>query len=251
MRPEMLERTRELERTHWWFQGRHRLLTELQARLGMENALILDAGCGTGFARRDLSEAGMVVGLDACVDALLCRREPHGMDCVARMEAAPFGNDTFDLVLALDLIEHIPDDRKALREMHRICKPGGHLFITVPAYRWLWSAHDRALGHQRRYASKELELAIREAGFEIVRLSHLVTSVFLPAACVRLVRRGSHRLDGESDLSPVPLPLNAVLSWLMRIESRLMWRMRLPFGLSIVALARKPDGSQEAAELET
>jgi len=240
MRADEFSKMRSLENVHWWFGGRRYLVRGLIRRLGLRNPVILDAGCGTGFARRELAEAGTVIGLDACEAAFTPQADSHQVGgCIALIERAPFAHDTFDLVVAMDVLEHLEDDGPALREIHRVCRPNGYLFVTVPAYEWLWSRHDDALGHRRRYSAAELAAKVREAGFAVCSSSYLVTAVFPCAAAYRILRRRSVQEPVTSDLFPVPRPLNFILKLVMRIECWLAWRMNLPFGLTAFVLARK------------
>lgn len=239
MKSDEFAKMRALEDSHWWFRGRRYLLRALVSRLGIRNALILDAGCGTGFAGKELAGAGTVISLDATEAAF--GEGLTGLSCIATIEDTPFSDNTFDLIVALDLIEHLPDDQPAIREMHRICKPGGHLFVTAPAFQSLFSSHDRALGHYRRYSAGSLARSIGAGGFEVERLSYVVSSVFPIAAAYRRLRRKRAGKDSTAtDLFPVPEPFNCFLSLLMRVESRLVWHMRAPFGLTAFALAVKP-----------
>jgi len=245
MRADEFAKMRALESTHWWFRGRRYLLRSLVRRLGLHNALMLDAGCGTGFAGRELSPAGRVVSLDSTEAAL--GTDFRGTACIANIEDTPFPAETFDLIVAMDLLEHLADDQPALREMYRICKPGGFLFVTVPAFPTLFSSHDKALGHFRRYSTSSLKESVGGAGFAIERLSYTVTSVFPLAAAYRMLRRKKASADSTAtDLFPVPEPLNWALSLIMRMESWLGWRIRLFFGLTAFALAMKPrsEGAQ-------
>ena len=230
---------RTLENTHWWFKGRKYLLRDLIRKLALHDALILDAGCGTGFAREELGSGGMVVGLDASIEALSLTTSIKESKCAAQIEQAPFQNDTFDLITALDLLEHLIDDVRALQELHRICKPGGHLFVTVPANQKLWSQHDKVLGHRRRYSIEELCDKVRKAGFTVCRSSYYVSAVYPLAAAYRSLCRKSGRQNENSDLAAVPKPVNSLLAALMRLESKLVWSSGLSFGLTAILLARK------------
>jgi SAM-dependent methyltransferase len=236
MKADEFAKMRALEASHWWFQGRRALLRSLVRRLGLKGALILDAGCGTGFAAEELSAGGIVIGLDAAAEALSPGLESA---CIARVESVPFADEVFDLIVALDLLEHLEEDERALKEMYRVCKPDGYLLVTVPACRWIWSRHDEVLGHRRRYWAGELADKLGAAGFGVCRCSYLVSSVFPIAIFYRLIRRMRAGYAAASDLSPVREPMNCLLGALMRLESRLMWHLRLPFGLTVVALARK------------
>ena len=250
------EKMRALGGTHWWFLGRKHLLRALlRSSIESDGApssgrdfkslpndgipLILDAGCGTGVAEDILSDLGHVVGIDIAPKALAGRSPtcPESL-CVASVNAAPFPDETFDLVVALDIIEHIEDDGAVLRELYRICRPGGRLMITVPAYQWLHSAHDEALGHYRRYSARRIRRLMRDAGFRLGKLSYCVTAPFPAAVAFRLLRRLLGNREG-SDLFEVPRALNSILTGIMRVEAAFLRRMNLPFGLSIVAIGEK------------
>lgn len=218
------------------------MLRTLIRNLSLQDSLILDAGCGTGFARIELGTAGTVIGLDSSIDAFATNRE-HTSDCVASVERTPFPDAAFDVVVALDLLEHLDDEETALRELYRVCKPGGHLFVTVPAYQWMWSRHDEALGHHRRYSAKDLRNKVRHAGFSVHRISYVVSTMFLAAAAYRCIRKLLGKEGTGTDLAPVPEPLNMLLSGLMRMEVALAWLGVLPFGLSVMLLARKDNSS--------
>jgi SAM-dependent methyltransferase len=248
MRADEFAKMRALEETHWWFQGRRELLRSLARKLDLRDALILDAGCGTGFARKELGSMGTVIGLDAAEEAFAadpgeprCIEGERRTGCLALIEKTPFHSDSFDLIVSLDVLEHLEDDLAALIELHRICKPGGYLLLTVPAYAWMWSTHDEALGHRRRYSAGRLSGVVRAAGFEVCKLSYLVSSVLPAAAGYRLLKRKAGKDTETSDLFPVPRPINWVLGALMKLESRLVWRISLPFGLTVALLARKTD----------
>jgi len=243
MRAAEFEKLRALGETHWWFLGRKYLLRALlESESTGREMLILDAGRGTGIAEEELGRLGTVVGIDIAQEAVAPEGSPAlGLLSIASVEAAPFPDGTFDLVVALDLLEHL-DDARALRELHRICRPGARLLITVPAYNWLWSRHDQALGHRRRYSAGDLRRRISDAGFAVSKLSYAVTVLFPLAAGFRLVRR----LFGGagSDLFEVPRMLNSVLALLMRVEAGLLRHLNLPFGLSVLAIGIKAQGAE-------
>lgn len=240
MRREEFEKMRSLEGIHWWFQGRRCLLRGLLERLSLSNAIILDAGCGTGFAANTLKSAGTIIGLDVSREALIPGNK-NEIPCVGSISAIPFEDNTFDLAVALDVLEHLEHESKALLEVYRVIRPGGYLFVTVPACRRLWSGHDIALGHFRRYSVRELNGLLIKAGFRVRNLSYAVAGVFPVAAVYRMLRPKPNCGDAESDLFMIPRPLNSLLCCLMRIESWLAWRMCLPFGLTVFALAQKTE----------
>lgn len=233
------EKMRALGGTHWWFLGRKHLLRALLGSSIGPKRLILDAGCGTGLAEDVLAGLGDVIGIDIAPEAVSNRAStcPESL-CAASISSAPFPDRTFDLVVGLDVLEHIEDDAAVMRELYRICKPGGRLLLTVPAYDWLHSSHDEALGHYRRYTTRRIARLMRDVGFRPIKLSYSVTAPFPVATAFRLVRRlfGSR---GGSDLSEVPRPLNSILTAVMRAEAAFLRRANLPFGLSVVAIGER------------
>ena len=155
--------------------------------------------------------------------------------------ALPFAEGTFSGVVALDVLEHIPDDKAAVAEIVRVLAPGGMLYVTVPAYRSLWSTHDIALMHQRRYIAPEIKHLLTNAGLEIVRLTYTV-SLFLPLVwTIRTVRRLLRsKTPPKADVALTPRSVNGVLRTVLDMESTVALRVPLPFGLTVFAAARKP-----------
>jgi SAM-dependent methyltransferase len=231
-----------VEDVHWWFVGRRRILLQVLDRyVGRGGALrILDVGCGTGTMLSHLAAFGKAQ------EAVGYCRE-RGLVDVSLGEAAnlPFPDLSFDLVTALDVVEHLDDDVSALREMGRVLRPGGHLLVTVPAHRFMWGDQDEVNMHKRRYVAGELRERLTSTGFEVLRVSYINAFLFPPIATVRLVRRLQRRLQpataAKSDFRfPAPRPLNFLLAALFGAEAPIVRRVNIPFGVSILALARKP-----------
>lgn len=241
MKTNELAKMHALDKTHWWFLGRRYLLRSMLPMLGKPDALILDAGCGTGLAASELSSLGKVVAMDVCGEVFRLKEwKTIGVPCVGSVLEIPFQDSTFDLVVALDVLEHVADDNMAIRELYRVCKPGGIALITVPAYQWLWSSHDEAIGHKRRYSAALLSRCVTNAGFGVRKLSYAVSSVLVIAMAFRFARRIIGKPSGESDLAPTPHLINKVLALLMRAEAFLLRYISLPFGLSVLVIAEKP-----------
>jgi SAM-dependent methyltransferase len=229
-----------LDEHHWWYRGRRRLINAVLDRLELPpQARILDAGCGAGRTLDELAKHGHVSGLDLSEFAASAARERGHEDVhVGRIEELPWEDAAFDLVTALDVIEHTPDDRVTLRELRRVTRPGGFAIITVPAYQWLFSAHDVVNHHYRRYARRALVAAASDAGWRTELTTYFNSILLPPAAVVRLVqRRGRERPKTRSDFEMTPPSMSAVLELPMRAEaSWVRSGKRLPAGLSLLAV---------------
>ncbi len=245
MRRSELRRMYELEETYWWFVGRRRLVRRLIHRYApdREPLRILDAGCGSGGTLRALEGVGQLHGCDVSPAALaMCRERGLCNLRASSVEQLAYPDESFDVVVSCDVLEHVPDDQAAVDEMVRVLTPGGILVTTVPAHRSLWSEHDEALAHLRRYENEELRSLFEKAGLEVLRFTHAV-SVAIPAILVyRALRRITRRRDGEKKtaLVELPTPINTMLIGFLGLESRLMNLFPLPFGASLVAVCKKP-----------
>ena len=236
----LLRQTMKLEERHWWFVARRRiLLSVLKRNLDLKEGLqILDVGCGGGATMGSLRRYGNVRGIDTSEEAVEYNRERGREVSLAAVESIPFADNSFDLVLALDVIEHVPDDLQALRELFRTLRSGGSLLVTVPALRILWSAHDVSHGHYRRYTLGELRGRLETAGFEVVTATYFNTLLSPLIFALRLLWRFRPK-STASDLTELPQPLNALLTGVFSLEKLLVGRIRLPFGVSALCYARK------------
>lgn len=250
MEPHYYETYYQHETRHWWFRWRYDLVARVIASLPPTagRPLLLDAGCGTGQMLKHLQQFGDAVGLDVSPGALGFARSRGTNDLVLGTVAQPpFPSQSFDRVFILDVIEHIEDDAAMLRGLFDLLKPGGYLVATVPAYQSLWSDHDRINRHHRRYLAPQMELLLRDAGFEPARVSYCNTLLFPVVYPLRRVmgawqrRRPVVEQALESDLHEHAAFLNEALFRLLRFENRLTSRWNPPFGVSILAIARKPD----------
>jgi SAM-dependent methyltransferase len=181
-------------------------------------------------------------GLDLSPAALnFSRGRGHARLVAADLTALPFRDATFDVVTALDVIEHIADDAAALGEIARVLRPGGILVATVPAYRFLWGPHDVALHHRRRYRGGEFRARVARAGLVVERQTYLLAALFPLAAAMRLARRGQAVPEGGSQalLPRVPAWLNRALIRFQAMELAVARRISLPFGLTILTVGRK------------
>jgi SAM-dependent methyltransferase len=229
------------EDRHWWYRGRLRIVRREVEQLGLpRGARILDAGCGSGRVLDELARFGDVVGVDLSPSAVAAAWARGHSVAKARVEELPFDDATFDLVTCLDVIEHTPDDVRALRELVRVTRPGGHLLVTAPAYQSLWSAHDVRNEHYRRYRRGSLRDAAGRAGWTLVRDTHF-NSLLLPAAAATRVAGRLRRRDNGSDLSLTPPRLDSLLELPLRFEAALLARgVTFAAGLSVAALFVRP-----------
>ncbi len=221
----------EVEERHPWFVARRRLFAALAG--GDQDARILDVGCGTGVFLAHLEDLGWrrLAGVEPSA-RLRAKFRPASAELFAELPAGPY-----DKVLLLDVLEHIDDDRGTLAALRRILKPGGRLYLSVPAHPFLWSRHDDVNQHRRRYRRRELREKLLDAGFELRRLSYWNMFFFLPILLARGLRRGKKTSDFDLD-SP---RLLAFYGRLLGLENRLLQRFPLPLGVSLIAEAERPD----------
>lgn len=235
----------EIEETHWWFQARRRLVRrfaeQVRAELGRP-LRILDVACATAMSFRFLGDLGNIRGLDISTETIRFARE-RGIDRIVRGDAQrmPFREGSFDLVLALDAFEHFPDDVAAMAEVRRVLAPGGALVCTVPAFMALWSPHDDAFHHLRRYTRPELRRKLTAQHLAVARLSYYSMFLTPPLFVFRKLRQWLGRgKEARSDFAvPIPGPIQWVMARLMGLEAFLLKGFDLPLGASLICLSRR------------
>jgi SAM-dependent methyltransferase len=213
------------------------------ARYFPSASTLLEVGCGTGYvlsaierARPHMKLAGGEFFLEGAAFASRRVQRAH----IMRMDARdiPYENE-FDVVGAFDVFEHVEEDERVFREIHRSLRPGGGLLATVPQHPWLWSTADEVAHHKRRYNRRELLSKVRDAGFTLQRCTSFVTVLMPLMMMSRLVRRPGRELDPLKELS-LPGPLNRLLEQMMSLER---WLIRggipMPFGGSLLLVATK------------
>jgi SAM-dependent methyltransferase len=233
-----------VERDHWWFEALRALVGDSLRDARPPPARVLDVGCSTGHLLASLPSGyeGTGVDVDPEAVALAGRLRPGIRFLTGEIERLPFEDASFDAALATDVVSAVgvDDDVQALRELRRVLVPGGTLVMQVAAYEWLRSGHDRGAGTARRYTARSVARLLAAADLVPRRLTYRVTLLFPLAAAWRLARRGG----GESDVAPVDPRLNRLLRAVMAAEHPLARRLRLPFGLSVFAVATADGGER-------
>jgi ubiquinone/menaquinone biosynthesis C-methylase UbiE len=247
MHKDMYADTYALEERFWWFVGMRQIGRSFLDPVYPDGSRldILDVGCGTGAnMQKLLARYGRVVGLDFAHEAVRFASNRCSSGLVqASGDAIPFADESFDLVTALGVICQLGlrSDLAALEECYRVLRPGGRVLIRVPAYKWLTAQHDRVAETRQRYSGAEVHQVMQQAGFVVEKCTHANMLLFPVAAAKRLAEHIWPRQDQwKSDLEPVPAPLNVLLTRILLAEAPLVRRMDLPYGLSLMALARKP-----------
>lgn len=241
------------ELSHWWLKTRLFYLKRafrkaFDDRDTTQPLRVLEMGCGTGqnirFLRTDpqlSTQVACVVGVDPALSDAKCQASwlvPERGDRLLRSLSGLAPDERFDLIIAMDVLEHLDDDRGQLKDWTRYLRPGGHVFVTVPAFSFLWSYHDEILGHRRRYDSKSLRSLLTGSGLRIQQLRYAFAHIFLPMFVLRVLfaRNGDQR--DTTDLKPTWRPLNTLLAWFGRMEAKLggsPW-----FGTSVMSLCKMP-----------
>ena len=238
----------ELEQRHFWRIAKRRLVTDWLERYGPEpgGLRLLDIGGAASLIPVELKRWGPVLVLEADAETAGFARERLGLDVRTGVfpQDMPSGGP-FDVITMCDVLEHIEDDSASLRAARELLRPGGLLLCTVPALSWLWSDHDRALHHFRRYTRPELVGRFEQADLEVVRASYY-TSLLLPALALQRLagRLKAHRPPGraaEYDVKTPPRLLNGFCSAVMALERRMLVGMDCWLGSSLIAAARRPE----------
>ena len=235
----------QVEDTHFWYRGMRDITNSLLQKYlpAKKNNTILDAGCGTGAGIEFLKKFGLVHGFDISPRAVeFCHK--RGFDNVIQgsIDDIPFDDSKFDLVTCFDVLgqREVSSDKKAMKEFHRVLKPGGVLLIRIAAHNWLYGYHDVAVHTRHRYNAAEVEKLFETNGLKTLGTTYANTFFFPPIAAMRLVRRvfPAKEHDG-SDVNTVHPFVNRVSYYPLLLESHLVRFTRLPFGLSVIGIAQK------------
>lgn len=241
MQSDYAKQYEDLWKRHWWWRARAQFVLAEIRRLNAQRKIgrILDAGCGNGLFFPELQRFGEVRGIEP--DAGLVTEngpfqsliEVRGFDATYQPPQSP------DLVLMLDVLEHIEDDLAAARHVREILAPGGRFLLTVPAFMWLWSQHDDANRHFRRYTKETLRKVLTAAGFRIESLRYFYGWTIGPMLLRRVLRPGKKGEEAAYRVPVPPGPINAAMYGWSRMEQATFGRWGLPVGSSLIAVATK------------
>jgi ubiquinone/menaquinone biosynthesis C-methylase UbiE len=242
-----------MQTSHWWWRGMRRLYRSALARFWASPdhefpalCRVIDVGCGFGANIPVLNEFGNVVGVDISLDALRAVSTRPALGLVqAEADALPFRAEVFHVIALLAVVEHAEHDDRVLTESHRVAHPGAIQILLTSAFMLLWSHHDVANNHFRRYRAKQLDSVQCAAGWHLYTTSYVNAFVFPAVVAVRMIQRFTHNkasgADSSYDMGPSPQPLNAILEILLTIETWLITRLRLrlPFGVDVFSITRR------------
>lgn len=245
MHEEIYSQIHEIEQNHWWYVARRKIIFDwvLQTLNEYISPKILDIGCGTGFNVELLQTYGcqQVTGLDFSGAALgFCQSRRLARLVCSDGTRPPFCHQYFDIIMALDLIEHLADDMLAIQELARILKPGGSLIIFTPAFNFLWSLQDELGQHYRRYTAGELRRKLESAGLSIQKLTYANSFLFPLIWAGRIaLRLSGNNIQGTSENDLHPGWSNNLLQTIFAAERPLLRHVNLPFGVSLLCVAKK------------
>lgn len=235
----------EIQNRHWWYEARRRILAAMIARLDLpRDAAILEAGSGTGANLRMLSRFGVVQGFEPDDFARAHAQAEAGIETARGFlpDDVPFAGP-FDLVGAFDVIEHVQDDAGAVAALYNLTKPGGYALFTVPAFKFLWSPHDVANHHFRRYRRAEFKKLLEDAGYEVTYISCFNTFLFPLVVVVRFIKNLMGAEQDHDDKMPRLAIINKILLSIFASEQLWIGRVAMPFGVSILARCRRKAGN--------
>lgn len=230
------------EETYWWHTGRMSII-DAQLKLLVnkrKNLKILNFGCGTGGTIPTLEKYGSVENVDISPEALKYLKQKGYKGRLVKDHHLPFMDGEFDLVIALDVLEHIDQDRLSLDEWRRVLKQDGRILVTVPAYGFLWSGHDTSLHHKRRYTRNRLDWDLRKSSFIKLKNSYMVMfSFFLVVGFRWLYKLTGKKMTETTSYVNLPGPINTLFDRLLRAEGLLLRYINLPFGTSVLGIYKK------------
>ena len=232
------DRMAELDSKHWWYRARREVLATLIARkiAPPKGARILEIGCGTGHNLGMLGRFGTVdaIEIDEAARGVASSRLGKQVGAAPLPELPGIERGAYDLVAILDVLEHVEDHRAALASIASKLKPGGRILITVPAFQWMWSAHDVVNHHHRRYSKKTLAKAVADAGLKLDFLGYFNSLLFPLAAAARITGRITGKEDSDDALPPAPV--NRLFETIFGLERHAIGKLPFPPGVSLAAI---------------
>lgn len=234
------------EDDYWWFVGtRNIIFTQIGKFIGNKNNLtILDIGCGTGIVIKRLEEYGNVFGIDISSEAIsFCRK--RGIKNIIKADTTnlPFNDNTFDLITVLDVLEHIKHEGVAISEIYRVLKKNGKAIVTVPAFNFLWSDHDIALHHFRRYNIRNIKYKFLKNNFIVLNASYynmiLFPFIVIIRSLKKIFKKSKKYKEKRTDILHLPRIINQVLIFLLNIEAIILRKVTFPVGVSIFLFLQK------------
>ncbi|KKC27726.1 class I SAM-dependent methyltransferase [Sphingomonas sp. SRS2] len=232
------DRMAEIDKDHWWFVARRRIIARLIERHRPKAGplRILEVGAGTGSNLDLLKSFGTVDAIEPDDGARAYAEQRSGLKIKSGyLPNVPLDDGAYDLIVLLDVLEHIPGDVEALTYLRDKLAPGGRIIVTVPGSPWMWSAHDVAHHHQRRYTTASLKRSFRAAGLNPRFTTHFNSLLFPLIAAVRIAARLTGKGGGD-DAMP-SRPVNAALTAIFGAERHWVATMPIPFGVSMASVA--------------
>lgn len=233
----------EVEESHWWYVGRRKIIQTFVERIcssrNNSNPRILDVGCGTGANLKMLRLYGQAEGVDISEQAVdFCKR--RGLESVklGAIEELPYEDQSFDIITALDVLEHLDDDAAGLQEIRRVLRPNGTLLLFVPAFMFLWGVQDDVSHHRRRYRLPALRRLLEEGGFEVEKATYANITFFVPVLLVRTFMRWL-RISAATEYEINIKKMNNPLSRLFAAERFVLTLGKFPFGVSALCVAHR------------
>lgn len=231
----------EVETYHWWFVARRKIIRKVIENVQLPyDVEILDAGCGNGDNLALLSEFGHVVAIEKDSDAILCARNRNIGDVYqgSLPDDLPEIKKKFDLIVLLDVLEHIEKDEESLVSIMNLLKDNGKIVITVPAYQWLWTKRDELHHHKRRYSARELRQLTEKNSLKINYISYFNTLLF-PLAVIERIKQKLLPPSTDELLNMPKSRLNYLLEKVFSFETFFINKFSFPYGLSIIAVIEK------------
>jgi SAM-dependent methyltransferase len=244
MNDEVYEEMYRVESRHWWFGAKHKIVRSLLARYApsspQHKPRVIDLGCGCGYLLSLINDEYDALGMDGSPQAVeFSRKRNVRVEVGLLPEPVPYEDGTADVILLLDVLEHLKDDHLCFERAVKLLKPGGVAICTVPAYPWLWTKRDEYHQHFRRYTRPAFKSLMNIPGMQSQFVSHMNAVLFPAAIAERVVRKFAPLKEGEGDLKVPAAPVNWAFKESYAAERVLLGRLPIPFGLSLVSVTRK------------